>query len=495
MLCLQEIKATRDHIPKPICDLPDYWCYWHGTKGYSGVALFVRKAIGGRAADLRSPRLRRRDAHRRPCASTASWSRRSTSPTAARTSPRRCASSRRWPPTPPPCARPATGSCCAATSTSRARRGTCIRGSATTGSSASGPRSGRCSSASWTRAGCTTSAASRIPTTTPSSPGGRPGGTCASATSAGGSTTCSPARRWPRGRRAACRMREFGTSDHAPVVATFADRRRVMIIVSDFDGTLTLDDVTTYIWDKYLPYDWRAKLLPPTYEGRLDAAPDDRARLRATSAFRPRSCSRRSATPFGCGPAWRRSPTFCRGRRLALRGRQPRARLLHRGAPAGVDPVHVVRRHVQRMELARDAAGDDGALPPGEDFKSHVVADLRARHPGPTGRLPRRRPARSRRRADLRSHLRRARAAASPISRASRVAPSRSSNRSTRSRPPCSRRDPVLRCAAWQTPPRRSRPRWATSRSSFSPTRCRSPQETSSSSPRAASTTACTFTA
>ena len=41
-----------------------------------------------------------------------------------------------------------------------------------------------------------------------------------------------------------------------------------MIIVSDFDGTLTLDDVTTYIWDKYLPYDWRTKLLPPTYEGR-----------------------------------------------------------------------------------------------------------------------------------------------------------------------------------------------------------------------------------
>ena len=63
-------------------------------------------------------------------------------------------------------------------------------------------------------------------------------------------------------------MREFGTSDHAPVVATFGDVVAVMIIVSDFDGTLTLDDVTTYIWDKYLPYDWRAKLLPPTYEGR-----------------------------------------------------------------------------------------------------------------------------------------------------------------------------------------------------------------------------------
>jgi exodeoxyribonuclease-3 len=45
VLCLQEIKAARDHIPKAVCDLPGYWCYWHGTKGYSGVALFVRKEI------------------------------------------------------------------------------------------------------------------------------------------------------------------------------------------------------------------------------------------------------------------------------------------------------------------------------------------------------------------------------------------------------------------------------------------------------------------
>jgi exodeoxyribonuclease-3 len=45
VLCLQEIKATRDHIPGTVCDLPGYWCYWHGTKGYSGVALIVRKDI------------------------------------------------------------------------------------------------------------------------------------------------------------------------------------------------------------------------------------------------------------------------------------------------------------------------------------------------------------------------------------------------------------------------------------------------------------------
>jgi exodeoxyribonuclease III len=45
VLCLQEIKATRDHIPKTVGNLPGYWCYWHGTKGYSGVALIVRKDL------------------------------------------------------------------------------------------------------------------------------------------------------------------------------------------------------------------------------------------------------------------------------------------------------------------------------------------------------------------------------------------------------------------------------------------------------------------
>jgi exodeoxyribonuclease-3 len=47
VLCLQEIKAARDHIPGSVSELAlvDYWCYWHGTKGYSGVALLVRKDL------------------------------------------------------------------------------------------------------------------------------------------------------------------------------------------------------------------------------------------------------------------------------------------------------------------------------------------------------------------------------------------------------------------------------------------------------------------
>src|SRR6516162_281006 len=44
VLCLQEIKAARDHIPKTVHALPGYACYWHGTKGYSGVGLHVRQA-------------------------------------------------------------------------------------------------------------------------------------------------------------------------------------------------------------------------------------------------------------------------------------------------------------------------------------------------------------------------------------------------------------------------------------------------------------------
>ena len=45
VLCLQEIKATPEQIPAMLFDLEQYWCYWHGGKGYSGVALHVSKRI------------------------------------------------------------------------------------------------------------------------------------------------------------------------------------------------------------------------------------------------------------------------------------------------------------------------------------------------------------------------------------------------------------------------------------------------------------------
>ena len=42
ILCLQEIKASVDQLPMWLCEIEGYSCYWHGAKGYSGVALHVR---------------------------------------------------------------------------------------------------------------------------------------------------------------------------------------------------------------------------------------------------------------------------------------------------------------------------------------------------------------------------------------------------------------------------------------------------------------------
>ncbi len=43
MICLQEIKAALAQVPAEVCELPGYACYWHGSRGYSGVSLHVRR--------------------------------------------------------------------------------------------------------------------------------------------------------------------------------------------------------------------------------------------------------------------------------------------------------------------------------------------------------------------------------------------------------------------------------------------------------------------
>ncbi len=55
MLCLQEIKASPDQIPMFLCELEGYWCYWHGAKGYSGVGLHVSKRIAPERPDFAHP--------------------------------------------------------------------------------------------------------------------------------------------------------------------------------------------------------------------------------------------------------------------------------------------------------------------------------------------------------------------------------------------------------------------------------------------------------
>lgn len=43
ILCLQELKAAPEQLPTTAGVLDEYWCRWHGGKGYSGVGLHVRK--------------------------------------------------------------------------------------------------------------------------------------------------------------------------------------------------------------------------------------------------------------------------------------------------------------------------------------------------------------------------------------------------------------------------------------------------------------------
>jgi exodeoxyribonuclease III len=43
VVCLQEIKASIDQLPFELRDVEGYWSFWHGQKGYSGVALLVSK--------------------------------------------------------------------------------------------------------------------------------------------------------------------------------------------------------------------------------------------------------------------------------------------------------------------------------------------------------------------------------------------------------------------------------------------------------------------
>jgi len=44
VVCLQEIKAKPEQVPATLGNLGGYWCYWHGAGGYSGVGLHLARA-------------------------------------------------------------------------------------------------------------------------------------------------------------------------------------------------------------------------------------------------------------------------------------------------------------------------------------------------------------------------------------------------------------------------------------------------------------------
>jgi exodeoxyribonuclease-3 len=42
IICLQELKSTVAQVPPSLCELQGYRCYWHGARAYSGVGLHIR---------------------------------------------------------------------------------------------------------------------------------------------------------------------------------------------------------------------------------------------------------------------------------------------------------------------------------------------------------------------------------------------------------------------------------------------------------------------
>jgi exodeoxyribonuclease-3 len=44
VICLQEIKASPAQVPEPLSQIAGYHAHWHGSGGYSGVALMLRAA-------------------------------------------------------------------------------------------------------------------------------------------------------------------------------------------------------------------------------------------------------------------------------------------------------------------------------------------------------------------------------------------------------------------------------------------------------------------
>jgi exodeoxyribonuclease-3 len=56
VLCLQEIKATPEQLGETLTLLPEYYSYWHGgPKGYSGVSLHVRKEASAQRPEFSHP--------------------------------------------------------------------------------------------------------------------------------------------------------------------------------------------------------------------------------------------------------------------------------------------------------------------------------------------------------------------------------------------------------------------------------------------------------
>jgi exodeoxyribonuclease III len=55
VICLQEIKAARAQVPESLSEMADYRCCWHGERAYSGVALLIRRDLSADIPQFEHP--------------------------------------------------------------------------------------------------------------------------------------------------------------------------------------------------------------------------------------------------------------------------------------------------------------------------------------------------------------------------------------------------------------------------------------------------------
>lgn len=152
------------------------------------------------------------------------------------------------------------------------------------------------------------------------------------------------------------------------------------IVVCDFDGTATVEDVTNIIWDKHLDYDWRATLIPPSREGQWSALEMIARGYEGVGA--PAEVLVAKVKPqVRLREGWSDFVALCRDQRWPLE-------VLSHGLgfyireilPPGVSVTSFEGVHESGRWRVTLPSGM--SLAPGEDFKTSVVARLRARHPG-----------------------------------------------------------------------------------------------------------------
>jgi 2-hydroxy-3-keto-5-methylthiopentenyl-1-phosphate phosphatase len=153
-----------------------------------------------------------------------------------------------------------------------------------------------------------------------------------------------------------------------------------MIVVSDFDGTLTIEDVTTLLWDLHLPYDWRHEILPQTYAG-ASTPLEMMTRGYGDLTLPAETLLAEARARVRLRPGLPALTQLCRERRWPFS-------VISHGLtfyieallPPGIPIAAFAGRFVDGRWAVSLPPGL--RLAPGEDFKSHVVGGLRVQHPG-----------------------------------------------------------------------------------------------------------------